>query len=107
MTRNACALKCGSVPKSVYKVPDHNEVRSIIDVKAWFQEPMATLRKRLDNLDEGCKHGHYFSQIHLEDMDDLSTEEQELCRRLKGHPIPCASGDCSSLLRTLAAAAVH
>ena len=34
-------------------------------------------------------------------MNDLSTEEQELCRQLKGHPIPCASGDCSSPLEHL------
>ena len=33
------------------------------------------------------------------------TAEQELCQQLRGHPIPCASVACSSLLRMLPAAA--
>ena len=37
----------------------------------------------------------------------LNKEPQELCQQLSGHPIPCASGSCSSLIRTNAAIAVH
>ena len=89
------------------KLPGNNEIEAILDAKAWFHEPIPKLRKLLDTMD-GCVHVHYISShIHLEVGDDFSTEEQELCQQLRGHPIPCASGACSSLLRMLAAAAVH
>ena len=35
------------------------------------------------------------------------TAEQELCQQRRGHPIPCALGAYSSLLRMLPAAADH
>ena len=89
------------------KLPGNNEIGAILVAKAWFHEPIPKLRRLLDTMDEGCVHGHYLSHNHLEVGDDLSTEEQELCQQLRGHPIPCASGACSSLLRMLAAAAVH
>ena len=61
------------------------------------------LRKLLDTLDEGCEHGHYFNRINLEIREKLNAEEQELCKPLRGHPLPCASVSCSSLIRNVAA----
>ena len=61
----------------------------------------------MDTLDEGCDHGHFFSRSSLKVGEELNTEEQELYQQLRGHPILCASGSCSSLIRTLAAVAVH
>ena len=89
------------------KVPEKEQVSSILAVKAWFHEPIEHLRKLLDSVDEGCEHGHYYSQNHLEVEGELTKEQQELCQQLRGHPIPCASGSCSSLIRTISAIAVH
>ena len=89
------------------KRPDSQQVCSILAVKAWFHEPIQHLRKLLDTLDEGCEHGHYFNRINLEIREELNAEEQELCKPLRGHPLPCASVSCSSLIRNIAAVAVH
>ena len=91
------------------KVPEKDTICSILAIKTWFHEPIQDLRKLLDTIDEGCEHGHYYSQNHVELGGELNEEEQELCQQLRarGHPIPCASGTCSSLIRMLAAVAVH
>ena len=89
------------------KVPEKEQVSSILAVKAWFHEPIEHLRKLLDSIDEGCEHGHYYSRTHMEVEGELPKEQQELCQQLSGHPIPCASGSCSSLIKTIAAIAVH
>ena len=38
------------------KVPEKEQVSSILAVKAWFHEPIEHLRKLLDSIDEGCEH---------------------------------------------------
>ena len=88
-------------------MPGIEQVCSILAVKAWFYEPIQDLRKLPDTLDEGCQHGHYFSQISLEVGEELNIDEKQLSMQLRSHPIVCASGSCSSLIRNLAAVAVH
>lgn len=70
-------------------------------------ELIQDLRRLLDTLDEICEHGHYFRKICLEVREGLNAEEQELCKQLRDHSIACASGSYGSLIRNLAAVAVH
>ena len=58
---------------------------------------MEKLRKALSTMDDGCVNTH-FSYLGLDAEHSL-----ELC----GHPIPCASGGCGSILRLVRAALVH
>ena len=78
-----------------------DEIQSIIDLKNEFSdECVETAREVLQLLDTGCEHEHYNKPS------DIDKEDNELEIR-KGHPLPCASGYCSSWLRMLRAAAVH
>ena len=67
---------------------------------------MHELRKALESIDRGCQHGHYTDWCHIAEFDS-KMDEQEQLHDLLGHPLPCAIGMCSSLLRALRAAATH
>ena len=62
-----------------------------------FTEPLEKLSKALSTMDDGCVNMH-FSYLGL-----VAEHSLELC----GHPIPCASGGCGSILRPVRAASVH
>ena len=79
------------------KALTHDEVTSIVSLKMMFTEPLEKLRKALSTMDDGCVNMH-FSYLGLDAEHSL-----ELC----GHPIPCASGGCGSILRLVRAASVH
>ena len=70
-----------------------DDVQVILDVKRAFEKPIAQVRERLQNLDEGCPYVHH---LRPRGMDDglACTEITKV-----GHPLPCSSGTCSSKLR--------
>ena len=63
---------------------------------------MEELRHGLDELDKNCPNVHHGHLVPADPcLDDMKGEE-ELSRLLLGHPLPCAMGMCSSVLRTTA-----
>ena len=56
-----------------------------------FKRSINVIRNELDNIDVMCPHGHY----------------ERAGRPLLGHPLPCSSEGCFSVLRAVRSAAVH
>ena len=82
------------------------DIQSIIDLKNEFSdESVETAREVLQLLDNGCEHGHYNKPYDI-DKEESSFDLSQL-EDMKGHPLPCSSGCCSSWLRMLRAGAVH
>ena len=88
------------------KLYTDEEISSILAVKEQFKKPMHELRKTLESIDKGCQHGHYTDRCFAAKFAS-KVDEQEQFHELLGHPLPCAIGMCSSLLRTLSAASTH
>ena len=82
--------------------------QSIMDLKSVFvDKSLEEVRDLLQNLDNGCEHGHYSKHCDV-DMTGGSNESSfNNCKQLKGHPLPCSSDTCNSRLRILRAGAVH
>ena len=79
------------------------DIQRIIDLKNEFSdESVETAREVLQILDNGCEHGHYNRPY---DVDKEQSSFQ--LEGIKGHPLPCSSGCCSSWLRMLRAGAAH
>ena len=78
-----------------------NDVEVILDLKHAFEKPFAEVREQLQNIDIGCPHVHHLKPREM--------DEGLACTEITkaGHPLPCASGMCSSKLRVLRAASVH
>ena len=87
------------------RLPTDEEISSIVAAKELFKQPMQELRNALESIDSDCQHGHYTDCCCIDVNDDM--EEQEQFRKLLGHPLPCATGTCGSLLRTVRGASVH
>ena len=68
---------------------------------------MEELQHGLDEFDKDCPNVHHGHLVPADPcLDDMKGEE-ELSQLLLGHPLPCALGMCSSVLRTTRSAAVH
>ena len=83
-----------------------SEIDTILSFRAAFDLSVEEARQALAKCDYGCPYGHYTKcrEFMLQDCIDcvgFSTVE------LKGHPIVCHTGDCSSTLRILRAASTH
>ena len=84
----------------------------MIDLKNDFSDDyMENVREVLDDLDDGCQHGHYYKFFdHLIDSEENADEPFNLkpLKKKMGHPLPCASNGCGSRLHLLIkATAVH
>ena len=90
---SACTYVCRTV--------SNDDVEVILDLKRAFEKPFAEVREQLQNIDIGCPHVHY--------LKPRGMDEDLACTKITkaGHPLPCASGMCSSKLRILRAASVH
>ena len=82
------------------------DIQSMIDLKNEFSdESVETAREVLQILDNGCEHGHYNKPYNVDKEESSFVLSQ--FENMKGHPLPCSSGCCSSWLRMLRAGAVH
>ena len=91
----------GSACSYVCRTVSDDDVKVILNLKSAFEKSFAEVREQLQNIDTGCPHVHHAK---LREMDE-GLESTEITKA--GHPLPCASGMCSSKLRTLRAASVH
>ena len=91
----------GSACSYVCRTVSDNDVEVILDLKHAFEKPFAEVREQLQNIDIGCPHVHHLKPREM----DESLACTEITKA--GHPLPCASGMCSSKLRVLRAASVH
>ena len=94
-------LKALHVHMYVCRRVSDNDVEVILDLKRAFEKPCAEVKEQLQNIDIGCPHVHH---LKLRGMDE-GLESTEITKA--DHPLPCASGMCSSKLRILRAASVH
>ena len=79
--------KCNDKCKALSKV----ERKMIDGLCVKLKRPINVIRNELDNIDVMCPHGHY----------------ERAGRQLLGHPLPCSSEGCFSVLRAVRSAAVH
>ena len=80
----------------------NEEFQSIMDLKNEFSdESIENAREVLQILDDGCEHGHYNKPYDVDKEDNSSNLNQ--VEDMKGHPLPCSSGCCSSQLCMLRA----
>ena len=92
-----CSFACKTISE--------DDVRIILDMKKYLDEPVDEVREWLQSIEDDCPHLHHVKRrADSSDFDDSSefddTEKQ-------GHPLPCADGTCQSRLRVLRAASVH
>ena len=98
-TKWKCSEEC--------RLPSEEDIACICSIKTLCQKPMEELRHGLDELDKNCPNVHHGHLVPADPcLDDMKGEEA-LSRLLLGHPLPCALGMCSSVLRTTRSAAVH
>ena len=77
--------------------------QSMINLKSVFTDKsVEEVRDLLQNLDDGCEHGHYSKSCDV-DMEESSNtlSHLNLFQDLKGHPLPRSSDCCNSRLRIL------
>ena len=90
---SVCSYACRTV--------SDEDVKVILDLECAFEKLFSKIREQLQNIDIDCPHVHH---LKLRGMDG-SLETTEIAKA--GHPLPCASGMCSSKLQILRAASVH
>ena len=82
--------------------------QSIMDFISIFEnESVEEARDLLQNLDDGCEHGHYNKRCDFEMEKSNKLSHLSEFKELKGHPLPCSFEHCNSQLRILRAGAVH
>ena len=86
-----------------------SEIDTILSFRAAFDLSVEEARQALAKCDYGCPYGHYTKcrEFMLQDCVDCVDCVGFSTVELKGHPIVCHTGDCSSTLRILGVASTH
>ena len=106
------------------KLLTENDIKAIIEIRQYFDEPIKLLRQHLEDCDNDCPNYHYTRvNLHQEEIDSLDivyskldenntphfVKYTETVTELNGHSRICFSNDskCCSKLRRLRSASVH
>ena len=89
----SCSVNCRQV--------SDKDVKTILSITDFFQLPLVEVWENLQNIDEGCPHGHHVKPH------EMNSEIVDIEVIRLGHALPCATSMCHSKLRILRAASVH